>query len=68
MKLTRNSRRACPSNEAPRIVHGDYRMGNFLSNGADGRVEAVLDWELCTLGDPPLAQAAVDLLRSGDLV
>jgi aminoglycoside phosphotransferase (APT) family kinase protein len=34
------------------IVHGDYRLGNCLSNGAAGRVEAVLDWELCTLGDP----------------
>ena len=34
------------------IVHGDYRLGNFLSNGAKGRIEAVLDWELCTLGDP----------------
>ena len=34
------------------IVHGDFRMGNFLTNGGAGRVEAVLDWELCTLGDP----------------
>ncbi|MEM9711931.1 MAG: phosphotransferase family protein [Actinomycetota bacterium] len=32
------------------IVHGDYRFGNCLS--ADGRIAAVLDWELCTLGDP----------------
>ncbi len=32
------------------IVHGDYRLGNMLSG--DGRVLAVLDWELCTLGDP----------------
>ncbi|HIG70092.1 MAG TPA: phosphotransferase family protein [Myxococcales bacterium] len=34
------------------IVHGDFRLGNFLSTGAKGRIEAVLDWELCTLGDP----------------
>jgi aminoglycoside phosphotransferase (APT) family kinase protein len=34
------------------IVHGDYRMGNFLVDGAGGRIAAVLDWELCTLGDP----------------
>lgn len=33
------------------IVHGDYRLGNMLT-GADSRVAAVLDWELCTLGDP----------------
>ncbi len=33
------------------IVHGDYRLGNMLSR-AEGQVAAVLDWELCTLGDP----------------
>lgn len=33
------------------IVHGDYRLDNTLL-GEDGRVRAVLDWELCTLGDP----------------
>ncbi|MCP4083483.1 MAG: phosphotransferase family protein [Actinomycetia bacterium] len=32
------------------IVHGDFRLGNMLVR-ADG-VAAVLDWELCTLGDP----------------
>jgi len=32
------------------IVHGDYRLGNMICNQA--RVSAVLDWELCTLGDP----------------
>ncbi len=33
------------------IVHGDYRLGNMLSR-PEGTVAAVLDWELCTLGDP----------------
>jgi aminoglycoside phosphotransferase (APT) family kinase protein len=33
------------------IVHGDYRLDNCMI-GADGRVLAVLDWEICTLGDP----------------
>jgi aminoglycoside phosphotransferase (APT) family kinase protein len=32
------------------VVHGDYRLGNCIS--AAGRIEAVLDWEICTLGDP----------------
>ena len=32
------------------IVHGDYRLGNMIVG--DGRILAVLDWELCTLGDP----------------
>ena len=33
------------------IVHGDYRLDNTML-GDDGRVLAVLDWEICTLGDP----------------
>jgi len=32
------------------IVHGDYRIDNTVISAA-GRVQAVLDWELCTLGD-----------------
>ncbi|MFQ5697756.1 MAG: phosphotransferase family protein [Myxococcota bacterium] len=32
------------------IVHGDYRLGNMILEGT--RIGAVLDWELCTLGDP----------------
>ena len=37
---------------APRvsIVHGDYRLGNFICR--DGRIAAILDWELAHLGDP----------------
>ncbi|MDX1657576.1 MAG: phosphotransferase family protein [Nitriliruptorales bacterium] len=33
------------------IVHGDYRLDNLIVD-TDGEVQAVLDWELCTLGDP----------------
>lgn len=33
------------------IVHGDFRTGNFLHDG-DGRLLAILDWELAHLGDP----------------
>ncbi len=33
------------------IVHGDYRLDNCILD-TDGHVQAVLDWELCTLGDP----------------
>jgi aminoglycoside phosphotransferase (APT) family kinase protein len=32
------------------IAHGDYRLDNCMFN-ADGTLAAVLDWELCTLGD-----------------
>lgn len=34
------------------IAHGDFRFGNCLVDLGTGRVTAVLDWELCTLGDP----------------
>jgi aminoglycoside phosphotransferase (APT) family kinase protein len=40
-----------PEQRRTGIVHGDYRLGNCLV-GPDGAVRAVLDWELCTLGDP----------------
>jgi aminoglycoside phosphotransferase (APT) family kinase protein len=33
------------------IVHGDYRLDNCMID-AGGDVIAVLDWEICTLGDP----------------
>ena len=39
-----------PEQVGATIVHGDYRLGNMLVG--DGRIRAVLDWELCTLGDP----------------
>ena len=33
------------------IVHGDYRLDNCMVDDS-GEVVAVLDWEICTLGDP----------------
>jgi aminoglycoside phosphotransferase (APT) family kinase protein len=33
------------------IVHGDYRLDNCMTDD-EGNVIAVLDWEICTLGDP----------------
>ena len=35
----------------PGLAHGDYRFDNTVL-GADHRIRAVLDWELCTIGDP----------------
>ena len=39
-----------PENVEPRLVHGDFRMGNLMLD-ADG-ITAVLDWELAHCGDP----------------
>lgn len=39
-----------PAQIGASIVHGDYRLGNMIV--ANGRIQALLDWELCTLGDP----------------
>jgi aminoglycoside phosphotransferase (APT) family kinase protein len=33
------------------LVHGDYRLDNMILQPS-GEVAAVVDWELCTLGDP----------------
>jgi aminoglycoside phosphotransferase (APT) family kinase protein len=43
---------AVPAAGPARIVHGDYRLDNAIVSPADGSLRAVLDWELCTLGDP----------------
>jgi aminoglycoside phosphotransferase (APT) family kinase protein len=40
-----------PEQGAATIVHGDYRLDNCMV-APDGSIMAVLDWELCTLGDP----------------
>ena len=40
-----------PEPAKPAIVHGDYRSGNFLFV-PDGSISAVLDWEMCHVGDP----------------
>jgi aminoglycoside phosphotransferase (APT) family kinase protein len=38
---------------AAALLHNDYRLDNCLLDTADpGRIEAVLDWDMCTLGDP----------------
>jgi aminoglycoside phosphotransferase (APT) family kinase protein len=43
--------RNVPEQGPATIVHGDYRLDNCMVDD-DGHVAAVLDWEICTLGDP----------------
>lgn len=45
-------RERLPVQQGVSIAHGDFRFGNCLTDVAAGRIAAVLDWELCTLGDP----------------
>jgi len=42
--------RHCPPQRHTGLVHADYRFGNVVLS-ASHRVAAVLDWELCALGD-----------------
>ena len=44
---------ALPESGPAGIVHGDYRLDNTMLDRHDaGRIAAVLDWEMSTLGDP----------------
>ncbi len=45
-------RQRIPEQQGVSIAHGDYRFGNCLTDVSSGQITAVLDWELCTLGDP----------------
>ena len=49
--LHRRLEAGIPEQGPASIVHGDYRLDNMIL-AADGEVAAVVDWELCTLGDP----------------
>ena len=51
-EVARLLRSGMPEQQGVSIAHGDYRFGNVLTDVQHGRVAAVLDWELCTLGDP----------------
>jgi aminoglycoside phosphotransferase (APT) family kinase protein len=41
-----------PAESASSIVHNDFRIGNMIVDLEKGRVAAILDWELATIGDP----------------
>jgi aminoglycoside phosphotransferase (APT) family kinase protein len=56
-----------PTQGPATIVHGDYRLDNCMLAPAGGpaQVIAVLDWEICTLGDP-LADVGLLMVYWGD--
>jgi aminoglycoside phosphotransferase (APT) family kinase protein len=43
-----------PRGGHPGIVHGDYHLNNVLLARDEPRVAAIVDWEMCTVGDPLL--------------
>lgn len=43
----------CPSTSDATLVHNDYKLDNVMLAAEDpGRIVAVFDWDMCTLGDP----------------
>ena len=63
-ELHRRLEASIPTQQGAGIVHGDYRLDNCMI-GHDGTIAAVLDWELCTLGDV-LADLAGMVMWWGD--
>lgn len=43
-----------PASWRPGIMHGDYHLNNVLLSPAAPEVAAIIDWEMCTVGDPLL--------------
>lgn len=41
-----------PSSLAPTLVHNDYKLDNVMVRPSADGIEAVLDWEMATVGDP----------------
>jgi aminoglycoside phosphotransferase (APT) family kinase protein len=58
-----------PSCDETTLVHGDYRLGNFLvtRDGTGAHLSGILDWEMVHLGDPleDLAWCSSPLWRAG---
>ena len=43
-----------PATFTPGITHGDYHLGNLMFDRSSPQVAAIVDWEMCTVGDPLL--------------
>lgn len=49
-RLCRQLAATVPEAVAPVLVHGDYRLGNIISQGTEP--QALIDWEIWSIGDP----------------
>ena len=47
-------REKCPAQFTPGIMHGDYHLANLMYRHDRGEIAAIVDWEMCTIGDPLL--------------
>jgi aminoglycoside phosphotransferase (APT) family kinase protein len=43
-----------PASWTPGMIHGDFHFANVLIHPTEGRLAAIVDWELATIGDPLL--------------
>ncbi|MGW4470220.1 phosphotransferase family protein [Nonomuraea sp. NPDC004354] len=43
-----------PATFTPGIMHGDYHLANLMYSREGPWVAAIVDWEMCTIGDPLL--------------
>jgi aminoglycoside phosphotransferase (APT) family kinase protein len=58
-----------PVSPPPTLVHNDFKLDNTMLDAADpGRLVAVFDWDMCTLGDPlaDLGQLLCYWVQPGD--
>jgi aminoglycoside phosphotransferase (APT) family kinase protein len=52
-KISSWMQRHMPSTSAASIVHNDYKYDNVVLDSTDiTKIVGVLDWEMCTIGDP----------------
>ncbi|GAB2642528.1 phosphotransferase family protein [Nocardioides ginkgobilobae] len=65
-ELARRLAATVPPQQRATIVHGDYRLDNVVLDAErPGQVNAVLDWELSTVGDPLTDLALLSLFWIG---